>query len=328
MVTWWEGKGGIGPATMASPYHSHWFVKWLGGSNFVYGRVSSIDAPALGAPTPKFLTYAPSGTATGSVNGNEVTISVPLASLGGLTAGDKIDHVAAYGMVEHGNVTLNDWADQAKTFSYRIGTPAARQHLPDGYVQVSLDPSFTSPTLATLNPADNTWTAQVAAAPASGTVYARQILSKDLYTPVWDDVQAGPVAQRSYSFAAAVTIDKSTYPDPTQTVAHLGQPVNFRITVTNTGPADATGLNVADTFTKNAGYVSSSSISGSWSCTPKAKGGVTCTLSGTLAKGASAVLQIVLKPTAKGTFTNTACESGPFGDTQDCDSVTLTVLPS
>jgi hypothetical protein len=51
-------------------------------------------------------------------------------------------------------------------------------------------------------------------------------------------------------------------------------------------------------------------------------------LSGTLAKGASAVLQIVLKPTAKGTFINTACESGPFGDTQDCDSVTLTVLPS
>ncbi len=328
MMTWWEGKGGIGPTTMAPPYHSHWFVKWLGGSNFVYGRVSSIDAPALGAPTPKFLTYAPSGTATGSVNGNEVTISVPLASLGGLTAGDKIDHVAAYGTVEHADVTLNDWADQAKTFSYRIGTPAARRHLPDGYVQVSLDPSFTSPTLATLNPANNTWTAQVAGAPASGTVYARQILSKDLYTPVWDDVQAGPVAQRSYSFAAAVTIDKSTYPDPTQTVAHLGQPVNFRITVTNTGPADATGLNVADTFTKNAGYVSSSSISGSWSCTPKAKGGVTCTLSGTLARGASAVLQIVLKPTAKGTFTNTACESGPFGDTQDCDSVTLTVLPS
>jgi uncharacterized repeat protein (TIGR01451 family) len=328
MVTWWQGMGGIGPSTMNPPFHSHWYVKWKGGSVFEYGKVSSIDAPALGAPTPKFLTYAPSGTATGSVNGNQVTISVPLASLGGLTAGDKIDHVAAYGMIEHTNVTLNDWADQAKTFSYRIGTPAAKQHLADGYVQVSLDPSFTSPTLATLNPANNTWTAQLAGAPASGTIYARQILSKDLYTPVWDDVQAGPVAQRGYSFPAAVTIDKSTYPDPTQTVAHLGQPVTFRITVTNTGVVDATGLKVVDTFTKNAGYVSSSSISGSWSCSPKAKGGVTCTLGGTLAKGASAVVQVVLKPTAKGTFNNTACESGPLGDTQDCDSVTLTVLPS
>ncbi|TMK96132.1 MAG: hypothetical protein E6G40_13545, partial [Actinobacteria bacterium] len=114
------------------------------------------------------------------MNGNEVTISVPLASLGGLTAGDKIDHVAAYGMVEHADVTLNDWADQAKTFSYRIGTPAAGQHLPDGYVQVSLDPSFTSPTLATLNPSNNTWMASIAGAPASGTIYARQILSKNL----------------------------------------------------------------------------------------------------------------------------------------------------
>jgi uncharacterized repeat protein (TIGR01451 family) len=328
MVTWWQGVGGIGPSTMNPPFHSHWYVKWKGGSVFEYGRVSSIDAPALGAPTPKFLTYTPSGTTTGSVNGNQVTISVPLASLGGLASGDKIDQVAAYGMIEHADVTLNDWADQAKTFSYRIGTPAAKQHLADGYVQVSLDPSFSSPTLATLNQANNTWTAQLAGAPASGTVYARQILSKDLYTPVWDDVQAGPVAQRSFSFPAAITIDKSTYPDPAQTVAHLGQPVTFRVTVTNTGVVDTTGLKVADTFTKNAGYVSFSSISGSWSCSPKAKGGVTCTLSGTLTHGASAVVQIVLKPTAKGTFTNSACESGPLGDTQDCDSVTLTVLPS
>ena len=269
MVTWWESKGGIGPTTMAPPYHSHWFVKWLGGSNFVYGRVSSIDAPALGAPTPKFLTYPVSGTATGSVSGNEVTISVPLASLGGLTAGDKIDHVAAYGMVEHADVTLNDWADQAKTFSYRIGTPATGQHLPDGYVQLSLDPSFTSPALATLNPANNTWTASIPGAPASGTIYARQILSKDLYTPVWDDVQAGPVAQYGFLFPAAVTIDKSTYPDPNQTIAHLGQPVTFRIAVANNGPADASGLTVVDTFTKNAGFVSSSSIAGSTSADRK-----------------------------------------------------------
>jgi uncharacterized repeat protein (TIGR01451 family) len=328
MITWWQGRGGIGPGTMSQPFHSHWFVKWMGGTNFVYGKVSSIDAPALGAPTPKFLTYTPSGSAAGSVNGNEVRISVPLASLGGLTTGDKIDHVAAYGMVEHADVTLNDWADQAKTFSYRIGTPTARQHAPDGYVQVSVNANFTNPSLALLNPADNTWTASIAGAPFSGTVYARQILAKDLYTPVWDDVSAGPVAQRSYDFAANVTIDKSTYPDPSQTLAHLGQPVTFRIRVTNAGPAAATQVMVADIFTKSAGFVASSSVSGIWSCTSKTKGGVTCTLSGTLTSGSSAVVQLVLKPTAKGTLTNTACESASAGDVKDCDTVTLTVKPT
>jgi hypothetical protein len=199
MVMWWEGKGGIGPANMTSgPFHSHWFVKWLGGTNFVYGRVGSIDAPALGAPTPKFLTYTPSGTATGSVSGNDVTISVPIASLGGVTAGDKLDHITAYTLAEHSDVTLTDVVDQAKSYSYVLGTPASRQHTADGYVEVSLSPDFTNAVLATLNPSSNAWTATITGAPSGGTVYARQVLAKDLYTPVWDDVQAGPVAQRSY----------------------------------------------------------------------------------------------------------------------------------
>src|SRR5439155_9067055 len=253
-------------------------VEWKGGSVFEYGTVSSIDLPALGAPTPKYLTYTPSRTATGSVNGNQVTISVPLASLGGITAGDKIDHVAAYTFVEHTDVTVNDWADQAKTFSYRIGTPASGQHLADGYVQLALSPNFTNPVSATLNPANNTWTASIPGAPASGTIYARQILSKALYTSLWDDVLAGPVAQLDYNFGATVTIDKVTYPDANQSTAHLGQPVTFRITVTNAGPADATGVTVVDTFTKNAGFVSSNSIAGSWSCAGKTtKSIVTCT---------------------------------------------------
>src|SRR2546422_8045226 len=94
-------------------------------------------------------------------------------------------------MVEHADVTLNDWADQAKSFSYVIGTPPAGQHLPDGYVQVSLD-NFATSALATLNPANNTWTASIPG--NGGTVCARQVLAKNLYTPLWDDVQAGPVA--------------------------------------------------------------------------------------------------------------------------------------
>jgi hypothetical protein len=200
-VMWWQGKGGLGPASMTSgPFHSHWFVKWLGASNFVYGRVSSIDFPSLGAPNPQFLSYPVSGTATGAVNGNEVTISVPLATLMGLTAGDKIDNITAYGLGGAGSVGVVPVpfvVDQAKAFSYVIGTPAAGQHLPDGYVQVSLD-NFATSTVATLNNTNNTWTASLPAS-GSGTVCARQVLAKDLYTPLWDDVQAGPVSCANFS---------------------------------------------------------------------------------------------------------------------------------
>jgi hypothetical protein len=204
MVMWWEGKGGIGPTAMTSgPFHSHWFVKWLGATNFVYGRVSSIDYASLGAPNPQFLDYPVSGTTTGTVNGNEVTISVPLANLGSLEVGDKIDNVTAYGLGGQGNglTPVPVVVDQAKSFSYRITglVPASGSRQPDGYVEVSLDPNFTNPVIADLiGPTPNSWEANIPNAPPTGTVYVRQILSKDLYTPVWDDVQAGPIDQMSY----------------------------------------------------------------------------------------------------------------------------------
>lgn len=203
MVTWFQAKGGVGPQTTSGPPYSHKYVKWLGQNSFVYGTVSSINSAALGAPTPKTLTYVPDGTATGVVNGNDVTITVPLSGFG-LVAGDKIDHIIAYSMVEHADVTLNDWADQVKSFSYVIGTPAANQHFPDGYVQVSTD-NFATSTLATLNSANNTWSASLPAA-SSGTVCARQVLAKDLYTSVWDDVQAGPIACANFSVPAPTKV--------------------------------------------------------------------------------------------------------------------------
>jgi acetyl esterase len=201
MVMWWQGKGGLGPANMTSgPFHSHWFVKWLGSSVFEYGRVSSIDFPSLGAPNPQFLSYPVSGTTTGTVAGNEVTINVPMANLMGLAAGDKIDNVTAYGLggAGTGAIPVPFVVDQAKSFSYVIGTPASGQHLSDGYVEVSLD-GFATSTLATLNNADKTWTASIAGAPTAGTVCARQVLAKDLYTSVWDDVQAGPASCANFS---------------------------------------------------------------------------------------------------------------------------------
>jgi hypothetical protein len=201
MVVWWELKNGLGPVGMTSePFHSHWFVKWLGQNEFVYGKVSSVDFAALGAPTPKALTYVPTGTATAVVNGNTVTMTVPLANLGPLASGDKIDHVSAYSLVEHADATVNDWADQVKSFSYIVGTPAGAQHFPDGYVQVSTD-NFANSTIATLNSANNTWSGSLPSG-NSGTVCARQVLAKDLYTQLWDDVQAGPASCVNFSLPA------------------------------------------------------------------------------------------------------------------------------
>jgi hypothetical protein len=119
--------------------------------------------------------------------------------------GDKIDHVIGYSLVEHGDATLNDWAEQVKSFSYIIGTPASKQHYPDGYVQVSTD-GFVTSTLATLNTSDNTWTASIPVSASSGTVCARQVLAKGLYTSVWDDVQAGPPACANFSASAPTSI--------------------------------------------------------------------------------------------------------------------------
>lgn len=229
--------------------------------------------------------------------------------------------------VESSASTLNDWADQAKSFSYLIGTAAAAQHLPDGYVEVSTDPSFSTSTRATLNPDDNTWAASISGAPIFGTVYARQILSHDLYTPLWDDVQAGPTAQRSYDFGPDLKVSKTA----DQTAAHLGQPVTYTVIVTNQGPSVAQGVTLTDTFSKNAGFGSVSPTKGAWSCTVKAtKGRITCTLS-SLAADDYGALTIVLKPTAKGTVANTATatEQSP-GDpdtTNNTASVSLPVRP-
>lgn len=187
LVTWWD-KG----ATAASD--EHYYVKWRGAGDAEFGRVGDVLYPALGAPAPKFLTYTPSGTATATVNGNTLTITVPKASVGAPAAGDKIDTVTAYGLSEKGGA-VPSVVDATKAFSYIVGTPASSAHAPDGYVEVSLDdPTFASAVTATVN-ADGTWTAALPSGGTAGThtIYARQVLSSSLYPSSWPDVLGGPV---------------------------------------------------------------------------------------------------------------------------------------
>jgi len=89
-------------------------------------------------------------------------------------------------------------------------------------------------------------------------------------------------------------------PDP----AHVGQNLTYTIVVTNNGPDKAVGVSVTDQLAKNAGYGSTSTTQGSCTLKPS-KNAVACTI-GTMASGASVTITLVVKPTSKGTITNTA----------------------
>src|SRR4029077_15681797 len=130
-----------------------------------------------------------------------------------------------------------------------------------GYVQVSLD-NFATSTLATLNNVNNTWTASIPSSTGS-TVCARQVLAKNLYTPLWDDVQAGPVSC-------------STIPSPvlTSVVSRMthGSAGTFNIALPLTGTRgvecrSSTSLGAGNytlvfTFSANLTSVASASVSG------------------------------------------------------------------
>jgi uncharacterized repeat protein (TIGR01451 family) len=99
---------------------------------------------------------------------------------------------------------------------------------------------------------------------------------------------------------ADLAITKTDSPDP----AHVGQNLTYTIKVTNNGPDRAIGVAVTDQLPKNAGYGSSTSTQGSCAIKPS-KNAVVCTI-GTMASGASVTITLMVKPTSKGTITNTA----------------------
>jgi uncharacterized repeat protein (TIGR01451 family) len=100
--------------------------------------------------------------------------------------------------------------------------------------------------------------------------------------------------------AADVSVAKTDAPDP----VHVGQPLTYKVTVTNNGPQAATGVTVTDQLPKNAGFGSAQTTQGTCTLKPE-KRTVTCNIGG-LAPGSFAVVTIVVKPTQKGTITNTA----------------------
>jgi uncharacterized repeat protein (TIGR01451 family) len=124
--------------------------------------------------------------------------------------------------------------------------------------------------------------------------------------------------------AADISVTKTDSPDP----AHVGQNLTYTITVTNGGPSTATGITLSDALPKNAGFGSARSSQGSCTLKPQ-KRLVTCSL-GSLAGGASATVTIVVKPTSKGTITNTATARANQFDSNAADNTATavtTVIP-
>jgi uncharacterized repeat protein (TIGR01451 family) len=96
---------------------------------------------------------------------------------------------------------------------------------------------------------------------------------------------------------ADVRIAKSGSPDP----VHVGDTLVYALTVTNDGPSGAGGVTVSDNLPASVKLMSASASQGS--CNPGASVG--CSL-GSLAKGASATVDIKVMPGQAGTIANTA----------------------
>jgi len=132
-------------------------------------------------------------------------------------------------------------------------------------------------------------------------------------------VDASPPFDTTLNAGADVGLTKTDSPDP----AHVGQQLTYTLTVTNSGPLVATGVVVTDQLPKSTGFGSASSP-----CV-RSKNSVTCSF-GTIAAGASRTATLVVKPTAKGTITNTATVSSTSRDpnpTNNTATAQTTVLP-
>jgi uncharacterized repeat protein (TIGR01451 family) len=119
---------------------------------------------------------------------------------------------------------------------------------------------------------------------------------------------------------ADLALTKVATPEPVKVSSNL----TYLITVTNNGPAQATGLLVTDTLPGDVTFVSASSSQGS--CV-ESSGVVTCSL-GVLSSAAAASVTILVTPKATGSITNYArvTSTSPDPNLADNEAVTASTV--
>jgi uncharacterized repeat protein (TIGR01451 family) len=125
------------------------------------------------------------------------------------------------------------------------------------------------------------------------------------------------------SAAADLAVTKTDAPDPAQ----VGQDLVYTIVVTNNGPQAASGVTATDSLPKNAGFGSVTTTKGTCSLKPS-KRQVVCSI-GPMAGGESVTIVIRVKPTQKGTITNTvtvSATSPPDPNTANNTATATTVV--
>lgn len=131
-----------------------------------------------------------------------------------------------------------------------------------------------------------------------------------------------PVTLRVISPSSVdLSLTKSASPNPGQ----VGLSLSYRVTVTNNGPALATNVSMSDTLPPGVSFVSATPTQGSCN----GSGPVICAL-GNLAVDSTAVITIVVTPSATGSIINTATTSAgetDFDTSNNSATITTFIQP-
>jgi uncharacterized repeat protein (TIGR01451 family) len=145
---------------------------------------------------------------------------------------------------------------------------------------------------------------------SEGTITNQASVSSDVADS--DSTNNGASADTTVSAAADLSLSKADAPDPVE----VGQLVTYTLTARNQGPSSASGVTAIDTLPAGVTYDSAAPSQGSCS---ESGGTVTCAL-GALANGASATVDVKVRPQSEGTITNQASVSSDVADSDSTNN--------